>query len=575
MSERPEASIPCRRLVFAVNGCGARGIPPGRRFGRTPWSDDDPLPLLHSECSIPIGPRKAPATHELGNRSVEEGPMFGFDNILWFIVISILVIIPNWQIFKKAGFDPRLSLLVVVPIVNICLIYYVAFSRWRPRAAQYPRARAHLQAEGRFPLTPQPFAASMPPLRSFCQSNQLRRYTEVRAMRRSHLATGLILPALLVAAALLAPLHTQAQLPPGPANHWQIDITPVRADAAILLEPSTGQILYEQEADLPHTPASIVKLMLELLVVERLADGTLSLDDSIRTSRAASQMGGSQVYLAEGEVFALDDLMRAITIASANDACVAVAEHVAGTEEGFVDLMNQRARQLGLTNTHYVDCTGLEDDPDDGNISTARDIAATAQRLIDYPHILAWSAIEVAPFRDGKFTLYNTNKLLGRFSGLDGLKTGYTEHAGYCLCATAERGGLRMVSVVLGAESEEARFEETARLLGSGFAQLRRETLARRGEALPGEVTISGGHPKRVGAVLGEDLTAVLPRGVEAPALHLVPYGELRAPVAKGDTIGLAEVRIGGTGPVQVPALAAASVAKANIFQQLIGLFQK
>ena len=383
-----------------------------------------------------------------------------------------------------------------------------------------------------------------------------------------------ILPLLIIAAVLIPMMHLTPQLTAvATAQQWQIDITPVRGSSAILLEASTGQILYEQDADAPHTPASIAKLMLELLVAERLADGTLTLDDSIRTSRAASRMGGSQVYLAEGEIFALDDLMRAIAIASANDACVAVAEHIAGTEEGFVDLMNQRARQLRLTGTRYLDCSGLEDDPQTGNVTTAREIAAIARRLIEYPHILAWSSIQSAPFRDGAFTLYNTNKLLRNFSGLDGLKTGYTENAGYCLCATAERAGLRLISVVLGATSENARSEETARLLGSGFAQLRRETIAHEGSAVLGEAAIDGGHPKAVGAVLGADLTAVLPRGTHPPTPRLVPFPELRAPIAAGDTIGVVEVRIGGAGAVHVPALAAGEVKKANIFQQIWGIF--
>lgn len=375
-----------------------------------------------------------------------------------------------------------------------------------------------------------------------------------------------VVGAIAVALALFTPATSMAQ-------QWQVEITPIRAASAILIEASTGIVLYEQDADLPRSPASIAKLMLELLVVERIQDGSLSLDDSIRVSAWASRMGGSQVYLAEGEIFPLDELMKAIAISSANDACVAVAEHIAGSDEGFVDLMNLRARQLGLSNTRYTNVHGLDDEPGEGNVTTAQDVARIARHLVTMPHVLEWSAIPTAPFRDGKFILYNTNKLLGEFSGLDGLKTGFTHEAGYCLCATAERKGVRLISVVMHAESGKARAVESARLLGSGFAQLRREIVAQVHSPITGEITVRNGRPKTVRAVTGAPLVIVLPRGAQAPTPRLIPLPDLQAPLAAGDTIGVVELPLGNADVIRVPALAESAIEKASLFQQFLGIF--
>jgi D-alanyl-D-alanine carboxypeptidase (penicillin-binding protein 5/6) len=341
------------------------------------------------------------------------------------------------------------------------------------------------------------------------------------------------------------------------------------AVSALLIEPVTGEVLYEKDADLRRAPASIAKLMLELIVMERVERGDLRLDQPIKASAWASKMGGSQVFLAQGEVFPLDELMKAITIASANDACVAVAEYIAGSAEGFVDLMNIRARELGLTNTRYINVHGLDDEPGRGNMTTARDIARIARELVRFPHVLEWSSIIETPFREGEFILHNTNKLLDDFPGLDGLKTGFTNKAGFCLCATAQRDGMRLISVVMGAESNRLRFRETARLLGAGFAQMRMSTVLRQGQQVPGSIPVVDGRERTIEAIAGDAISIVLPERAEDPLPILIPTPGLRAPIAPGDTVGTIEIRSNNGMVQRAPALAANEMKKATIFQRI------
>jgi serine-type D-Ala-D-Ala carboxypeptidase (penicillin-binding protein 5/6) len=357
------------------------------------------------------------------------------------------------------------------------------------------------------------------------------------------------------------------------AHAWSIQVSPPHAVSAILIEPETGRVLYERNADLPRAPASIAKTMLELIVLERVQRGEMSLSDSIRVSAWASRIGGSQVYLRENEVFTLGEMLQAITIASANDACAAVAEHVAGSAEGFVDLMNQRAAELGLTNTHYVNVHGLDDEPGQGNVTTARDIATIARLLVKMPHVLDFSSTVDAPFRNGTFKLQNTNKLLGHFSGLDGLKTGYTHKAGFCLCATANRGGMRLISVIMGADSNKARFQETAHLLGAGFAQLHRNVVLDTGAPIAKGVPVAGGRQPMVPAVAAAPLAVILPQRVSPPEAVLVPKAGLRAPIAKGDTVATVELRMPEGDVVSAPVIASAPLKRQTIFQAIGRMF--
>ncbi len=218
-------------------------------------------------------------------------------------------------------------------------------------------------------------------------------------------------------------------------------------------------------------------------------------------------------------------------------------------------------------------CTVSDDEPGQGNVTSARDISTIARRLVAMPHVLDWSSTQEAPFRDGKFKLQNTNKLLGGFQGLDGLKTGYTRKAGFCLCATAERKGLRLISVVMGAESNKMRFQETAHLLGAGFAQLRQNVVLTAGAPIPGGVPLMRGRKPTVDAVAAAPLTIVLPSGAKAPDPILVPKKGLYAPVAKGDTVGTVELRAEDGTVMRAPVIAAAGVKKETVFQAIGRLF--
>jgi D-alanyl-D-alanine carboxypeptidase (penicillin-binding protein 5/6) len=349
-----------------------------------------------------------------------------------------------------------------------------------------------------------------------------------------------------------------------------IDLPSLPCVSAILIEPGTNQILYEQNARARRAPASIAKMTLELVVMNEIAAERLSLDDTVRVSPWASKIGGSQVYLADGEAFPLGEMMQAIVIHSANDACVAVAEHIAGNSDGFVRLMNQEVEALELTDTHYVNVHGLDDEPGEGNYTTAYDISQIGRKLIQYPHILDWSSTIEAPFRGGNFLLQNTNKLLGHFAGLDGLKTGYTRKAGFCLCATAERKGLRLISVILGANSLQDRIEETASLLAAGFQTFAPVRICGKGDVLGDPVRVRGAKVKTVRAVAPGEVTVVVSRPDDRRITKvLVPIEILRAPVRAGTQVGTLRVLAGEAVLAEVPAVAAEEIPAAGWLRRL------
>jgi D-alanyl-D-alanine carboxypeptidase (penicillin-binding protein 5/6) len=234
-----------------------------------------------------------------------------------------------------------------------------------------------------------------------------------------------------------------------------------------LMDTTTGEVLVEERADIRRAPASVTKVMTMLVAMDAVSEGKVSYDDVVRVSAKAAGTGGSQIYLAEGERITLRDLMIAIVVASANDACVAVAEHIAGTENAFVALMNTEVERLGLTNTHFANSNGL---PADSHYSSAYDLAMITRELVlRHPEVLEWTSMRYTTIRDGKTTLYNTNLLLGQVDGLNGLKTGHTESAGYCLSATASRGGKHRISVVMGYPTDDGRWQKTIELLEYGF----------------------------------------------------------------------------------------------------------
>ncbi len=310
---------------------------------------------------------------------------------------------------------------------------------------------------------------------------------------------------------------------------------PITAESALLMESSSGRILYEKNSDKRLAPASVTKIMTMLLVMEKIAQGRVSLSDMVVTSERAMKMGGSQIWLEVGEEMSLEDLMKAIAVVSANDASVAVAEHIAGSEEAFVDMMNKRGEELGMTGTNFANASGL---PHPDHYTTARDIAIMSRELLRHPKVHEWFTIWIDYVRDGKNILVNTNRLLKSYEGVDGFKTGFTEEAGYCLSATAEKGNLRLISVVLKVADSNTRFNEAAALLNLGFSQFTAVELAKEDQVIA-EVEVVRGVIDKVSIVCEDRLVAVVPRGEEdGVSRRIVLPKKIDAPVLKGQRIG-------------------------------------
>lgn len=337
----------------------------------------------------------------------------------------------------------------------------------------------------------------------------------------------------------------------------------VSVPSAILIDAGTGQVLFEKGADEPVHPASIVKVMTMLVTMDAVKAGHVSLDDPVRISKEAASMGGSQVYLAAGETWSLEQLMEALAIASANDAAVAIAEHVAGTEGAFVALMNRRAQELGLKATRFVNAHGLpQEGGDDANVTTAREIAIMARELVTrYPEVLRWTSIRSRVFREQpRFVMTNTNRLVGAVPGVDGLKTGFTSQAGYSVVATAERDGRRLIAVVMRADSDDARVEQASRLLEFGFRAFRPVVLALPDEQV-GELRLRGGQPERVPVTASRMLYVLTLGGDRRGVTRSVLFRPaLAPPIEKGQAVGWVVGQIDGREAARVEALAGASV---------------
>lgn len=342
--------------------------------------------------------------------------------------------------------------------------------------------------------------------------------------------------------------------------------------SSILVEAETGQILFEKNPHEKLPPASIVKLITMLVVMERVKEGKVKLTDEVKVSSYAAQMGGSQVFLQEGEVFPLEEMMKAITIASANDASYAVAEFIDGSEEAFVETINERAKELGMKDSHFVNTHGLppERGETEQNLTSAYDLSLVARELIKYPAILQWCSIRQEKFRGGKFTLTNTNKLIEKYDGMDGFKTGYTEEAGFCLVATAKRGERRLISVVLGAESNKERFAETKRLLDYGFNFFRKITAFKKGEIV-GDVPVENGEAKKVKVEVPKDVFAVVKKKDEKRVeKKFSGVSQLTAPVKKGVKAGVVTVTLDGKVIAKADAVASKDVEKAKLILRIL-----
>lgn len=318
----------------------------------------------------------------------------------------------------------------------------------------------------------------------------------------------------------------------------------IKARSAILLEPDTLEVLYESNSDEQLPPASITKIMSLLLIMEAIDRGDLKVDGVISASAHAASMGGSQIWLKENESMTVDDLLKAAVIASANDATVALAEAVAGSEEGFVELMNEKAKALGMNGTVFKNATGLDAE---GHVSTARDVALMSAALLKYPLIKNYSTVWMDSLRDGQSELVNTNKLVRFYKGTTGLKTGTTSGAGYCLAATAERDGMELVAVIMGGESSAARFESAKKLLDYGFANYSFERI--KPEFTDGTaIKVKSGEEPTVPLCAKGELGILLKKSERANVTQKTNLpSSVAAPVKAGDKIGEIEVFAGDT----------------------------
>ncbi len=348
------------------------------------------------------------------------------------------------------------------------------------------------------------------------------------------------------------------------------DVADIPAKSAILMDATSGRVLFEKNPDEPMPPASITKIMTLLLVFEAMDEGKLTYTDMVTCSENANSMGGTQIWLEVGEQMSAEDLIKATAINSANDAAMALAEHVGGSEMAFVEMMNQKAKDLGMTNTHFVNPTGLDAD---GHVSTARDIALMSRELLKHKDITKFSTVWMDSLRDGKTGLTNTNKLVRFYKGCTGLKTGTTDGAGSCLSATAERNGLSLIAVSMGSTTSDERFSSCRTMLDYGFSAFEHFTP----EILPEDLT-------PVAIIKGVDKEVEL--SYETPDPILIPKGrggdiektiaiqpDVEAPVLQGQAVGEARFTLDGETICEIPITAAKEVPKmtfGNAFQILL-----
>jgi D-alanyl-D-alanine carboxypeptidase (penicillin-binding protein 5/6) len=345
----------------------------------------------------------------------------------------------------------------------------------------------------------------------------------------------------------------------------------VSAPSAVLMEKETGTVLYEKDAHAKLEPASVTKVMTLLLTMEAIDAGQLSYDTVITASAHACSMGGSQIWLEENEQMTVDDMLKAVCVVSANDCAVALAEAVAGSEEAFVEKMNQRAAELGMNDTTFKNATGL---PAEGHVTSAWDIALMSRELIlNHPDIRNYTTIWMDSLRDGKSELVNTNKLIRFYEGATGLKTGSTDSALYCLSGTAERDGMELISVIMKAPTSAQRFDDAKTLLGYGFSTYALETIVPQ-EALP-PIPVELGTQATVQPVLGEGTALLLEKAKAGQLSQSVELAEsVAAPVARGDTLGTLTVTAGEETVAQIPIVAGEDVARVTFSQMFTRLLR-
>ena len=339
----------------------------------------------------------------------------------------------------------------------------------------------------------------------------------------------------------------------------------IDAISAILIEQSTGRVLFEYNADAPLPPASVTKTMTMLLVFEALDDGRIKLDDKVSVSRNAASMGGSQVFLEAGEQMDVDTLLKCMIVASANDAAVALAEHISGSEASFVARMNERAKELGCTASNFENVTGL-DDTAENHVMSARDIAVISAEIMKHKKVTDYSTVWMDTIRDGAFGLTNTNRLIRFYDGATGLKTGSTAKAKFCISATAERNGLSLVAVVMGSSTRDTRNELAKNMLDFGFANF---AAVKKDAADMGAVAVRGGTAATVGARRAE-FSAVVDKSDASKIEEIIEMpGSVSAPVKAGQVIGKVTYKVGESVVGTADVLATGDVGKISFWTML------
>lgn len=353
-----------------------------------------------------------------------------------------------------------------------------------------------------------------------------------------------------------------------PEDKAKSDGTNIEARAALLMEPMSGKILYEKNADEKFAPASVTKIMTMLLTMEAIDNGKINLDDKVTCSENAKKMGGSTMLLDTGEIRTVEELLKGVAIASGNDAAVALAEYLGGTEGDFVNMMNKRAQELGMNNTTFKNCNGL---PADGHLSTAKDIAIMSKELLRHPKVLKYTGTYMETISEGRkspIELVNHNKLVRFFEGCDGLKTGFTDEAKYCISATAKRNGVRMMSVIMGAPTYKIRNRDAGVLLNYGFSKYEGKKLISKDEDID-KVYMDKQTDKFFMAKACDDLNVILPKGQNDELEKKIAIDELKKEYKVGDIVGKYEVYLGNDKVGEVEIYCDRDIKKGNIFDNI------
>lgn len=346
------------------------------------------------------------------------------------------------------------------------------------------------------------------------------------------------------------------------------DGTNIEAKSALLMEPMTGKILYEKNADEKFAPASVTKIMTMLITMEAIDSGKIKLDDKVTCSENAKKMGGSTMLLDTGEIRTVEELLKGVAIASGNDAAVALAEYLGGTEPDFVTMMNKRAQDLGMANTTFKNCNGL---PADGHLSTAKDIAIMSKELLKHPVVLKYTGTYMDSISEGRkspIELVNHNKLVRFFEGCDGLKTGFTNEAKYCISATATRNGVRMLSVIMGAPTYKIRNRDAGVLLNHGFSKYEGKKLVAKDQEID-KVYMDEQTDKFFMAMAKDDLTAILPKGENKELQKKIVIDDLKKEYKAGDIVGKYEAYLGDEKVGEVEIYCDRDIKKGNIIDNI------